>query len=49
MMQILVRLKEKRSRANELGKKMGSDILSLLGQEQINQLDNLANDFDYTP
>lgn len=43
------RLKEKRSRANELGKKMGSDILSLLGQEQINQLDNLANDFDYTP
>jgi hydroxymethylbilane synthase len=34
---------------NSLGKEMGNDILSKLGQETIDNLDNLENDFDYTP
>ncbi len=34
---------------NSLGKEMGNDILSKLGQEMIDNLDNLENDFDYTP
>ena len=37
------------SRKNEIGNKMGQHILSSLGQEQIDNLDFLKNDFDYTP
>ena len=34
---------------NEIGKIMGEDILSMLGQQQIDSLDFLQNDFDYSP
>ena len=37
------------SQTSEIGKKMGEDILSNLGQKQIDNLDFLKNDFDYTP
>ena len=37
------------SQTSEIGKKMAEDILSNLGQQQIDNLDFLKNDFDYTP
>ena len=37
------------SPTSEIGKKMGEDILSNLGQKKIDNLDILKNDFDYTP
>ena len=36
------------SQRSEIGKQMGEDILSNLGQEKIDNLDILKNDFDYT-
>ena len=33
----------------ELGYEMGCDILKKVGQKKITQLDNLENDFNYTP
>ncbi len=43
------KFQEQKNLSDELGKKMGHDILSVVGQEQINQLDKLENDFNYTP
>ena len=37
------------SKKNEIGIKMGKDILSNLGQKKIDNLDFLKNDFDYSP
>ncbi|MAV00998.1 MAG: hydroxymethylbilane synthase [Rhodobacteraceae bacterium] len=43
------KLKKTSSQAMSLGKKMGNNILSNLGQSVIDNLDNLKDDFDYTP
>ena len=43
------KLQSHKNLADDLGKKMGDDILSSIGQEKINQLDKLENDFDYSP
>ena len=40
---------ESNSQSMSLGKEMGNDILVKLGQSTIDNLDNLKNDFDYTP
>jgi hydroxymethylbilane synthase len=43
------KVKKLHSQSNLLGIEMGNDILSSLGQSVIDNLDNLENDFDYTP
>ena len=40
---------ESNSQSMSLGKEMGNDILVKLGQSTIDNLDDLKNDFDYTP
>ena len=43
------KVKKPNSQSNLLGIKMGDEILASLGQSVIDNLDNLENDFDYTP
>ncbi len=43
------KLEEPKDLSNDLGKKMGQDILAKVGQEEIDKLDKLDNDFNYTP
>ena len=43
------KLKENFPQSMTLGKKMGENILSKLGQSIIDKLDNIEDDFDYTP
>jgi hydroxymethylbilane synthase len=43
------KLKEQKHLAHDLGKKMGQDILSIIGQKKIDKLDKFENDFNYSP
>ena len=43
------KMSDHKDRNIELGYEMGCDILKKVGQKKITQLDNLENDFNYTP
>ena len=43
------KVKKPHSQSKFLGIDMGNEILASLGQSVIDNLDNLENDFDYTP